>query len=235
MILQAWLTEALVPALLSFLLIWKSLGRKRGSVVVMSKWWYVFGVAATMVLTVVFRYALLIWFGGAEIVSPSGSWSIVNSLVLPVFSAFLASQILLRVPTDRSNAVGVSLAKQISSWLPFLKIMSLLLGFVIAIFVSTNFWLDRQGQSQVSINLSASRAEAGHPGFDSKGWTQESTGTANIGPWLDYSPAGTRYYRDANDVIFRVYPPGVKPDAPPANPFGVGISSETIPPVSTDN
>ena len=72
------------------------------------------------------------------------------------------------------------------------------------------------------------------PTYDSEGWTEESTGTANFGPWLNYSPAGTRYYRDANDIIFRVYPPGVKPDAPPANPFGIGDSTDTIPPSSTD-
>lgn len=61
--------------------------------------------------------------------------------------------------------------------------------------------------------------------IDSTGWTEESTGTAESGPWLDYSPAGTRFYRDAKGIIYRLYPPGVKPNAEPANPFGLNDSS----------
>lgn len=75
--------------------------------------------------------------------------------------------------------------------------------------------------------LHASTASA--PTYDSKGWTQESTRSTEIGPWLDYSPSGTRYYRDANRVIYRVFPPGVRPDAEAANPFGLGDSSEHVP------
>lgn len=54
---------------------------------------------------------------------------------------------------------------------------------------------------------------------DPKGWTEESTGSAEIGPWLKASPNGTRFYRDIGGIIYRLYPPGVKPDAAPANPF----------------
>ena len=57
------------------------------------------------------------------------------------------------------------------------------------------------------------------PTYDSKGWTQDSTGSTERGPWLDYDPPGTRYYRDAKRTIYRLYPPGVRPDAEPANPF----------------
>ncbi|MBE0546237.1 MAG: RDD family protein [Rubrivivax sp.] len=67
------------------------------------------------------------------------------------------------------------------------------------------------------------------PTYDAKGWTQESTDSVENGPWLRYSPPGTRYYRDANRVIYRVYPPGVKPNAEPANPFGLGDSKSTVP------
>ena len=34
---------------------------------------------------------------------------------------------------------------------------------------------------------------AERPTYDSKGWTEESTHSAEIGPWLKYSPTGTRY------------------------------------------
>jgi len=71
--------------------------------------------------------------------------------------------------------------------------------------------------------------EEGEPNLASRGWTQESTNTVDVGPWLDYSPPGTRYYRDANRMIYRVYPPGVKPSAEPANPFGLNSSTTTVP------
>jgi hypothetical protein len=66
------------------------------------------------------------------------------------------------------------------------------------------------------------------PTYESKGWTQESTGSTEVGPWLNYSPPGTRYYRDANRTIYRVYPPGLRPNAEPANRFGLGGSSTDI-------
>jgi hypothetical protein len=67
------------------------------------------------------------------------------------------------------------------------------------------------------------------PTYDSKGWTQESTGSTERGPWLNHDPPGTRYYRDAQRVIYRVYPPGVRPNAEPANPFGLGDSTPRAP------
>ena len=70
---------------------------------------------------------------------------------------------------------------------------------------------------------------ASKPSLNSEGWTQESTGSAEVGPWLNYSPHGTRYYRDANRTIYRVYPPGVKPSAEKANPFGLDDSTEYVP------
>lgn len=67
------------------------------------------------------------------------------------------------------------------------------------------------------------------PTYETKGWTQESTGSTEAGPWLNYAPPGTRYYRDANRVIYQLYPPGVRPQAEPANPFGLGDSSANVP------
>lgn len=64
------------------------------------------------------------------------------------------------------------------------------------------------------------------PSFDAEGWTQDSTGSAEVGPWLNYSPAGTRYCRYADRTIYRLYPPGVMPNAEKANPFCVGDSRQ---------
>ena len=44
-----------------------------------------------------------------------------------------------------------------------------------------------------------------------------------------YDPPGTRYDRDYKRIIYRVYPPGVRPDAEPANPFGLGDSKAEVP------
>jgi len=62
---------------------------------------------------------------------------------------------------------------------------------------------------------------------EANGWTQESTGSKEIGPWLDYSPKGTRYCRYFDGVIQRLYPPGVKPKVAKANPFCLRISTPT--------
>ncbi|MES2403315.1 MAG: hypothetical protein V4567_03135 [Pseudomonadota bacterium] len=62
-----------------------------------------------------------------------------------------------------------------------------------------------------------------------EGWTQESTNSTEAGPWLDYDPPGTRYCRYADGTIQRVYPLGVKPNAPRANPFCLDDSTVHVP------
>lgn len=56
-------------------------------------------------------------------------------------------------------------------------------------------------------------------GLDAEGWTQASTGSAEIGPWLQYDPPGTRYCRYYDGTIQKLYPPRVKPGAEKANVF----------------
>lgn len=68
------------------------------------------------------------------------------------------------------------------------------------------------------------------PTLDAKGWTQDSTNSTEVGPWLDYSPHGTRYCRYADRTIQRLYPPGTMPNAKKANPFCLGDSSGRVPP-----
>lgn len=68
------------------------------------------------------------------------------------------------------------------------------------------------------------------PNLESQGWTQENTNSQDVGPWLQYSPRGTRYCRLADRTIVRVYPPGVVPNAEKANPFCLDSSTETVPP-----
>lgn len=66
------------------------------------------------------------------------------------------------------------------------------------------------------------------PKYDDVGWTQESTGSKEIGPWLNYSPKGTRYCRHSDGIIQRLYPPGVEPNAEKANPFCLGDSTSSL-------
>ena len=69
------------------------------------------------------------------------------------------------------------------------------------------------------------------PGFESKGWTQGSTGSEIFDPYQEaQAPRGTRYYRDATGIIFRVYPPGTRPELESANPFGL-MESKAGPPI----
>ena len=53
-------------------------------------------------------------------------------------------------------------------------------------------------------------------GSASGAWTQESTNSAEIGPWLNHSPVGTRFCRLSDGKIARLYPPGLMPHAEPA-------------------
>lgn len=70
----------------------------------------------------------------------------------------------------------------------------------------------------------APNAPTAKPNFYSNGWTQESAGSTEVGPWLTYDPPGTRYWRDANRIIYRVFPPGTRPNSEAANPFGLDTS-----------
>lgn len=89
----------------------------------------------------------------------------------------------------------------------------------------------RDGIKLMSFDVSQKDCEpsSAAPTYTSEGWTQESTGSTEIGSWLERSPPGTRYYRDASRTIYRVYPPGVRPGAEKANPFGLGDSTEYVP------
>ena len=67
------------------------------------------------------------------------------------------------------------------------------------------------------------------PDLNSEGWTQESTKSKVIGPWLDYDPPGTRYSRIADGTIYRFFPPGIRPNAEKANPFSLDVSTDRPP------
>lgn len=79
---------------------------------------------------------------------------------------------------------------------------------------------------------SGNQAASGYispPTQDSNGWTQENTGSSEVGPWLNYDEPGTRYSRMANGMIYRFFPPGMRPDAEAANPFALDHSSDRPP------
>ena len=80
-----------------------------------------------------------------------------------------------------------------------------------------------------ALPTAPSQKSTSKPSADSEGWTQESTGSSEVGPWLNYSPVGTRYCRYADRTIIRVYPPGVMPNAERANPFCLDVSTEYVP------
>lgn len=102
------------------------------------------------------------------------------------------------------------------------------LGVVAAIGLSA--MLDKVAStSPEALPTASTQASNSKPTFDSKGWTQESTGSTEIGPWLNYSPPGTRYCRYADRTIQRLYPPNVRPNLAEANPFCLGESSEFVP------
>lgn len=84
-------------------------------------------------------------------------------------------------------------------------------------------------RSPEALPNSSTQEQTQKPTFDSKGWTQESTGSSEVGPWLSYSPPGTRYCRYADRTIQRLYPPGARQNLAEANPFCLGESSESVP------
>lgn len=57
-----------------------------------------------------------------------------------------------------------------------------------------------------------------------KQWTQQSSQSADAGPWLQYAEPGSRFCRIADGTIFTVFPPGVRPHAEKANPFCASTS-----------
>ncbi len=61
------------------------------------------------------------------------------------------------------------------------------------------------------------------------GWTKQSSGTSESGPWFNYDPVGTRYYRNAGREIVRLFPPGVETNAPQADADELAQSSAEIP------
>ena len=114
---------------------------------------------------------------------------------------------------------GVTLTERVNQW-----IYRTLYCVGTAVLVCSLAWPTCNATKQQSTP-DAQRA----PTYDSQGWTQESTASTARGPWLDYDPLGTRYYRDAKRIIYRVYPPGLRPNAELANPFGLGQSTPGIP------
>jgi len=84
-VIAQWLAEAFVPSLFAFFVMWRILGKSKGVKIGAGK--YIIGVASTMCLAVGARFLLLFLFGGAVVVYPSGNWSIVLSLAIPLAAA----------------------------------------------------------------------------------------------------------------------------------------------------
>ena len=69
-------------------------------------------------------------------------------------------------------------------------------------------------------NKSSTVEEDRVPIFDPwKPYTQESTNSKEIGPWLNYLPQGTRFCKSNDGTIHKLYPPGVAPYANKVDPY----------------
>jgi hypothetical protein len=106
-------------------------------------------------------------------------------------------------------------------------LLTMLLTTVIALLLTAGGFYGRLNSFPQQSSAQRSTAQ---PPYGSNGWTEENTGIDIFDPFQAAPPPGTRYYRDAEDIIYKVYPPGVRPDLPPANPFGVGDSTVGAPP-----
>lgn len=109
-----------------------------------------------------------------------------------------------------------------------------LMAWAIAIFQLFGEWflptiVGNVAKTSSSVTSAVSPKPGSKPSYNTERWTQESTGSTEAGPWLKYSPPGTRYCRHADRTIVRVYPPGVMPNAERANPFCLGDSTEYVP------
>lgn len=113
-------------------------------------------------------------------------------------------------------------------WFKWLNITACFMAIMISLHTLTNNW----AKTKLVENLISTTESAYNS--DEKAWTQDSTNSTTVGPWLEYDAPGTRYFRDENDVIIRIYPPGMKPGASPANPVDVVSSSSTIPTSAKD-
>ena len=114
-------------------------------------------------------------------------------------------------------------------WLP----MASYAAFAIAIIAAIAFEAFQGGSSRTDATDQLNEASSAMgqasdtspiPLDKTNGWTEESTGEREMGPWLDYDLPGMRYYRDGSGMVIKIYPPGVKPNAPLTNPNNVTIS-----------
>ena len=144
-----------------------------------------------------------------------GMWAIVFLKVLALVLCAGAFYALGRV----KRRIAVKPEKHSDFVLAGLAILVLV---VVAIAVAVVMGPSERGNAAQAPTQAAASQVA--PTYTSTGWTEESTGSTEAGPWLDSDPAGTRYYRNAVGIIYRIYPPGMKPDAKKANRFGVGTS-----------
>ena len=123
-------------------------------------------------------------------------------------------------------------SKVVWQWFNWLNATATIMALLVSLSTLTNHWAQSElTKRPISAESTTSvPAPIAAPTYDTKGWTEESTNSTETGPWLKYDPPGTRYYRDAANTIYRLYPPGTKPNSAPANPFGLGDSSVQVPP-----
>lgn len=168
-------------------------------------------------------------------------WGLVLSLVTPGSTlailgllALVAYYVIVNVGIWRA----ASQYQGIKAWAILAKVAvaitpaSLVIGTLAAIIIPAVHQPFRQVQQPMPAAHPETSLMSGYkkpPTLASEGWTQENTGSTESGPWLDYDPPGTRYSRMADGSIYRFFPPGVRPDAEKANPFGLDTSIDRPP------
>jgi curved DNA-binding protein CbpA len=171
-----------------------------------------------------------------------GSWSLLMLIPWFGFAIFANSlyhnqvkkKIAATQPVARSNDELLQLLRHkggVHAWVIWAFFTVFIFGILVAVLLPA---ISEKSKSRPVAEQSAEAKVAPRPPtlaeqLLSEGWTQESTGSTEVGPWLNNSPPGTRYCRYADRTIYRVYPPGVMPNAEKANPFCVGDSTEYVP------
>lgn len=131
------------------------------------------------------------------------------ALALPVF---LVWRFVLRMGRRQSLGIAFNVFIALTALLYF--VLYIVVQNVAPGFVSQRIGAQPPATANSLIDLDQKK-------LASNGWTEESTGIKDVGPWLEYAPTGTRFYRDELGIIHQVYPPGIYPNARPANPDGV--------------
>lgn len=167
--------------------------------------------------------------GSLEFRAGHTAGALASSAVLALLP-FLAWRYATRIGRQQTlgAAFNVFILATVGTWFVlFVVTKGMLPGFILRMQAAEQSQTQRE--SLAATAGSTNSRDVDKPTYDTHGWTQDNTGSTETGPWLKYDPPGTRYCRNYERSIHRLYPPGVRPNAEPANPYCLGGSSATVP------